>query len=736
MKKNQKMILGLALILITAIPLVPRYATAWKQEDSSGLVWTNPKFTTHQWIAYEALLSSDTPTEFTWILNFWSDFPLYFWRGVEAPIKASAGLDIIPNYAALYGDLYDYHMYLDASGTTVTNDSLAVRAQEEYDRLYDALNQSDFVKAAFYAGALSHYVSQAGFWGGIWDPAVWGSYTLSVWNDFEDAIEEGCVATNLETSYWYTVSGWKNSYFNLTPGVGAPKTAYDATIDLAQAIHPFAQSLHDDFNATATVPEWETTYYDNVKLALEYSVEAVYSALKGAMQEINWKYISIPDTDYYYNDTDGYFEIDDFQVNFGNNTGDSYILNNATATKAQFTFGYFPKVTTTSVATLSEERFDLEYNVSTQSWYYPYGRLTGTVAKNTHRIYYLFDMNDSIETVSLGTETFYVDFFLTNITRCSYGYNNVTRSISIWNVTAEVVDLPDIGFLTPDEVDVAEWILYQKGAGAVQPGTEAVGVPAQDTEGYYPKGNLTYNPIYEFWESYDNDIGWVYTPVGVEYYIVVRFRINDLPIGYNRYTTLNETIFVPYGQYTGKIFFRTRDHNVIVSAPDIVYDPENRTIEVFNITARTDYKNIVLDYYQIVEKPVPGTFTDTREAKVKIFLYDGIPSAIWKDLTWDNDTQTWYATNISVAQLPDNIYYAAALIRNMNVNATSEGLYGPGSTPFEVVRPLPVVYYILPEIFLAGFVVLFGWLAWYRPRKKRQRIEREREEKLDKGFMD
>jgi len=116
-------------------------------------------------------------------------------------------------------------------------------------------------------------------------------------------------------------------------------------------------------------------------------------------------------------------------------------------------------------------------------------------------------------------------------------------------------------------------------------------------------------------------------------------------------------------------------------------------------------------------------------------LWDGIASHLTGNLIWNEADQYWFADNISVDDLPDNNYYISAKITNMNINFTVSP-WGPASNLFEITRPIPVIYWILPEFFMAGFVVLFGWLAWWRPKKKREMIERERAEKIHDDFKD
>ncbi|MHA1212208.1 MAG: hypothetical protein ACTSSH_07085 [Candidatus Heimdallarchaeota archaeon] len=230
------------------------------------------------------------------------------------------------------------------------------------------------------------------------------------------------------------------------------------------------------------------------------------------------------------------------------------------------------------------------------------------------------------------------------------------------------------------------------------------------------------------------DIGLVFTPSGVELYVVARFNLT-IPVGYWKVSSIGGGVplWKPYVQQQGRNFFRTRDHIVTISVPQLTYDFDNGIVDIYSITAITDYGDVVLDYEEIVNKTVYGD--DIREARWKVFLHDGIASGLTGMLDWNESGQFWYSEHINITSLPDNFYYVSAKIVNMNTNFTTSQ-WGPASELFEVVRPMPIIYYILPEFFVAGFVVLFGWLAWYRPRQKKRQVEAERAEKLSKGFGD
>lgn len=743
MKKNKRMYVAITLMVITLIPLVPKYtmSDSWFEDSNQSPILT---FTTSKWLAFEAVKLASEPYEYQWLTSLWGDQLEAFFSGIAAPSDDSMAI----GYAnpVDYGDIGSYRLFLDDAGVVVTENNLSVRAQIEYNKLINELNQTDPIESlcAFYAGTTAHYVMQAGTWGAIWDESTsWGSFELTDWMNFEILIELGIGIriAKFEPYIWWTDDWWYNSDFTLNPTIIAPKNASEATIELAKNIHPLAYDLGNDFNDSQFVFEWEVGYKNDVQTCLEYSVEAIFSVLQNALLDVNWKYIDIPVSTINYENASNHLSINNFQVNFTDSIG-SHILNDTTATEAAFRLAYFT-LEGEFTPSLGTDIYDLSYDGGTDTWYFDEVLINGTAAMTEHRIYYTFNMNGTTRTWSLGDESFISNFLYINFTSYNYYYTASTWSLDIWNIKAQLLNVPEIGFIEPYEVDTAEWILYQKGVGAIQPGTEPIGVAGLDTENHAIAGNLTYDNITQTWYDNDTDIGWFHTPETFDNYVVVRFKISRLPIGYLKYNQLNQSTFVNWAQQTSTYYFRTRFQNITTSAPTIIFDPETLTIDVFNITAKTDYTNATydgtLDWYEIHDKVIPAIMDDTRQATVKIYLYDGIasnaPPLGLTDLSWDSFNQWWYYRDIDVSELPDNMYFAAAVIKNLNVNVSVESR-GLASELFQIVRPMPVVYYILPEIFIIGFVALFGWLAWWRPRKKRIALEKEREEKLDKGFMD
>jgi hypothetical protein len=734
MKSKTRLIVVLALLTIMSVPiLVPSYVFAWKAEDSGNFDWNDVDFNTHQWLAWEAV-KLFPESKMSWITNNLEAF----WLGVEAPFHDDAAEELGLN-ASDYGKVNydDCILYLDETASSVTNDTLAVYAETESDKLVAELEKDDidYELAAFYAGAMSHYVSQAGVYGTIWNETLWGPLNKTNWATFEDIVESGISESEFDPpAFNYNfqdMSVYFHQRFSLSPSIVAPLEAYDASVDLAVNTHGYAKSMQNNLNiSAANADQWTAAYKNNVTDCLTFSVEAIYASLEYAMNSADWSYITLPDPVFNYDNVTHHIEIPEFTATFTNETG-TYILNETIATTAEVYYVYYDDDDPNS---LSSDSFDLSYNSITGKWFYTDQLAQFCVANTNHSLLYYFDMDRASPTWSNeSTDLFYASFYNATINSLEYNYNRDQRILNVYNVTLTCWDIPEIGDVTPSEVSSITWHLYQKGEGSLI--ADAAGIQVIDTEGNRVEGDLLWNG--ENYSSYDNDIGLVFSAANTELYVLVRARL-IVPVGYIREAEQGgEDIFTPYLQRNGRDTFRAKDHQITISKPELVVyteETENETktfISAYGITAISDYNNTVLDYYEIVEKTVHGS--DRREARWKVFLWDGIPARLTGLLNWNETGQFWYVEGIEVGFLPDNQYYISAKIVNQNTNFTTSP-WGPASDIFEISRPLPVVYYILPEFFLAGFIVLFGWLAWYRPRQKRLKIEAEREARLEKIY--
>jgi hypothetical protein len=175
------------------------------------LAWNNggytdpgnaPQFATHDWIALHA--AAWLPAQERWWIEDSID---YYLLGTELPDNAGHPLGI--------GDTANHHVYF-SSPSTVSDDSAAVRAQEEYDLALALLESGNYSFAALHAGIMTHYIA---------DCAVFG-HALD--NETHHSDYESYVETRTDE---YPTDDF--SIYVSFDGVLPTTTAYAATIGLA-----------------------------------------------------------------------------------------------------------------------------------------------------------------------------------------------------------------------------------------------------------------------------------------------------------------------------------------------------------------------------------------------------------------------------------------------------------------------------------------------------------------------
>lgn len=154
----RRVILAISLVAALTAPLCTPNVRAW----GNGGFSSDPDFPdygTHDWIADKAL--SFQTADITFLLTtYHSDYLI----GTEAP-----------DNGAYIGDSYNHHVYYRASGALQT-DIAALRAREMYDSALASLKASDYEHAAYYAGAMAHYISDLGVYAHTMGTATdWGA---------------------------------------------------------------------------------------------------------------------------------------------------------------------------------------------------------------------------------------------------------------------------------------------------------------------------------------------------------------------------------------------------------------------------------------------------------------------------------------------------------------------------------------------------------------------------------
>ena len=706
LKEKTKKYLNFLLILSSFLIFTPNLGSSWYAETSEIFeLNSNPAFSTHHWLAIEAInLFSDA--EIQWISNNY----LSFWQGIESSFNAEAstlqGLD-----SNKYGDIANYVLFLDGLGTSVTNDSLAIRAEEEYSKLVQELRNIDtnYTLAAFYAGALSHYVSQAGVWGAIWDESLWGTLSYENWTNFELAIERGNTISNLPeiavNFRFVDFENISNDYFDLSPSIVTAADAYNATINLAKTIHPIAQGLGDNFNSSILhANQWSGSYYSDVEICLEASVEAIYSCIKNAIIESNLHTINSPVPDFTYYDSSGEIEISEFEVTFSDNTS-TFILTDENATKAEFYYIYYDQ--SSLIITMSDDNNFLYYNNVTEKWYYPKSLSRGLAYNNTHSLLYCFQTsNSSITWSNLTSKTFHLNFLNLTFPSFNYEYDSNTFSLNITDATPKFVNIPSHIIVNDSTVNLAEWELFHGSADHQYP-SYIFGVPARDTQGNLTRGQLYFDNQTNTWLATNVDIGWVLTTESIECFVVIKFNLTEYPIK-TEYETPYSIYYFDYARHVGNYLFKTRNHVLYSTKPLIHYFEERNTLGASGITASQDYKNMALDYYQIFEKEIYGY--DVRQAKWQLFYFDGAPTVYLGDLEWDNNTNTWFISEFDVSRLGGHQYYFRCRFKTMNSD-TNTVFWGPLSDMVEIKMGFSLnnLYFMLIIIPIAAFFI-YGYV--------------------------
>lgn len=226
----------------------------------------NPDYGTHDWIADHAmnLLPSN---ESGWLIGNKSAF-LY---GTEAPDDSGASFQGHNGY----GDTSNHHNYY--SGTTCTDDSAATRASEEYQKALDALKSDNYALAAWYAGAMTHYIDDVGCWA-----HVMSGESSTAHSDYESQVNA-------------VTDGYSKTTFTVTfDGALETISAHDASVSLGQNTATdnggtyTATWMNSNFNTGwSNVGQWSSAIKNRTNESLNLAANTVADVLHMLTVEAN-----------------------------------------------------------------------------------------------------------------------------------------------------------------------------------------------------------------------------------------------------------------------------------------------------------------------------------------------------------------------------------------------------------------------------------------------------------------
>jgi hypothetical protein len=198
--------------------LTPVGSGAWSNGGYSSDT-THPDYGTHDWIADAALELQTRDASF-----LSSDHHGDYLLGSEAPDN--------PSY---FGDTSKHHVYYRSSGA-LQDDSAGQRAQQMYRTALQYLKSGNEKDAAFYAGAMTHYIADMAVFGHTMGSSTdWGSE--AVHQDYEDQVDNDIVGMSFPASLPLTDLDAYNSTlglaFRVTFGAGGvkPNTWMDDNYD-------------------------------------------------------------------------------------------------------------------------------------------------------------------------------------------------------------------------------------------------------------------------------------------------------------------------------------------------------------------------------------------------------------------------------------------------------------------------------------------------------------------------
>lgn len=248
---------------------------AWKNPTQSKST-DKPLFGTHDYIAYKAYRMAG-PSKLPWLkknLNF-------YFLGTEAP---DWGTKLMAAAKNGYHDTGECHCILFDAGGKVSRDHGRERIREEFNKAKKALADGDQKLAAFYAGAMAHYVGDLSqFCHIMGKQSHWGSEDepVKIHSRYEVAVEKTIDLTKRKSSLL-------ESYIKKREVDG--NTAEEVALAVAKFIEKGNSSRGPGWMRTrygqlvkqkkASDPgKWDKAFQDQTGQNVNYSVNAIAKLL-------------------------------------------------------------------------------------------------------------------------------------------------------------------------------------------------------------------------------------------------------------------------------------------------------------------------------------------------------------------------------------------------------------------------------------------------------------------------
>lgn len=256
------------LVLLFVLP-----TSSWRnggESQQDGIA----KFGTHDYIALKGYELAG-PADLQWITD---NMNVYF-LGTEAP-DVGAKISGVGNG---YHDTGACHCILFNPSGVVSHDRAEIRVQEEFDKAKAAKASGDNRKAAFYAGAMAHYLGDLSQFCHIMGPqSHWGSELKTVHTSYETVVDKTVDKTTRKSSLLDSfiqpkaVTG--NAPVEIALGIAEFTEKGDGT-ETPGKMHSHYKALIDAHKEN-NVANWDAAFRKQTGENVNYSVNAVAKLLK------------------------------------------------------------------------------------------------------------------------------------------------------------------------------------------------------------------------------------------------------------------------------------------------------------------------------------------------------------------------------------------------------------------------------------------------------------------------
>jgi len=249
----------------------------------SSLSWSNGGqstdvdhvlFGTHDYIAFKGYLLGGGETEFPWIKSNMN----WFFLGTEAPDRDPK----IAGGGTLYSDTAQCHCILTDSTGQIVKRRGELRAKQEFDKAKAALKGGNTKMAAFFAGAMAHYVGDLSQFGHVMgNGSQWMSVDASVHTRYEQEVEATIDfrkrTSSLLESFIKNVAVSGETPEAIAVGVGANTERADG-IHNPRWMNDHYKQLMKKHKPNAE--DWDSDFRNQTGESVNYSINAIAKLLK------------------------------------------------------------------------------------------------------------------------------------------------------------------------------------------------------------------------------------------------------------------------------------------------------------------------------------------------------------------------------------------------------------------------------------------------------------------------